>query len=310
MSLEPGESATVTVKVIVTGDVCGAVTNEVDVTGSNEPSELVGPDNHAEATDEIACEPRIRLQKGGPALAHVGDVVTYVFGVTNTGGVPLTAIDLSDPMCDASPTVVSDGNGDEVLAPGETWSFECPHTITATDGDPVHNEARVTGHHGEGSVSDTDDHDVSVLHPSIDLEKSADPPSGSPGTSIVYAYAVTNTGDTTLHGVSVDDDKVGHVGQVALLAPGQTVRLTAEITLGDSPITNIATAEGADVLGRSVSDVDEVTVSIVGAGAAGNRGSGSPFTGGRVDGLLGWLLGFLALGTALLAASRQRAGGH
>jgi hypothetical protein len=298
------------VKVIVTGDVCGAVTNEVDVTGSKEPPELVGSDNHAETTDEIACVPRIRLQKGGPALTHVGDVVTYVFAVTNTGGVPLTAIDLSDPMCDASPTVVDDGNGDATLAPAETWSFECPHTITAADGDPVQNEARVTGHHGEGSVSDTDDHDVDVLHPSIDLEKSADPLSGSSGTSVVYSYAVTNTGDTALHDVSVDDDRIGHVGQIQSLAPGQTVLLTAEITLGDSPITNVATAEGADVLGRSVSDVDEVTVSIVGAGAAGDSGGGSPFTGGRVDGLLGWILGLLALGTALLTASRRRAEGH
>jgi uncharacterized repeat protein (TIGR01451 family) len=312
VSLAPGASASVTVKVIVTGEVCGAVANVVDVGGTNEPEEAVGPDNHAEAGDEIACVPRIRLQKGGPARAHVGDEITYVFGVKNTGGLDLTGIDLTDPKCASTPTRTDDGDGDDALAVGETWMYECSHTITAGDGDPVHNVATVTGHHGEGgSVSDTDDHDVQVLHPSIDLEKSADPPSGSPGTTITYAYSVENTGDATLFDVSVDDDQLGHIGTIASLAPGHIEQLTAEITLGDSPVTNIATAEGADALGGSVSDVDEATVTIVGAGAVGGAGGGgSPFTGRDVDGLLGWLLGLLALGSSLLIGSRRRAEGR
>jgi uncharacterized repeat protein (TIGR01451 family) len=310
VSLAPGASASVTVKVIVTGDVCGLVTNVVDVEGTNEPEQAVGPDNHAEVTDDIACVPRIRLQKGGPTLAHVGDEITYVFGVTNTGGIDLAGIELTDPKCDSTPALTDDGDGDAVLAVDESWTFECSHTVTAGDGDPVHNVAAVTGHLGEGgTVSDTDDHDVNVLHPDIDLEKSADPPSGSPGTTIVYTYTVENTGDATLFGVSVDDDKLGHVGMIASLAPGHVEQLTAEITLGDSPVTNIATADAADVLEGSVSDVDEETVTVVGAGAVGGSGggSGSPFTGRDVDGLLGWLLGLLALGTALVIGSRRRA---
>ena len=312
VSLAAGASASVTVKVIVTGDVCGLVTNVVDVQGTNEPGPAVGPENHAEATDEIACVPRIRLQKGGPTLAHVGDEITYLFGVNNTGGTDLTGIELTDPKCDSTPTLTDDGDGDAVLAVGETWTFECSHTVTAGDGDPVHNVATVTGHHGDGgTVSDTDDHDVNVLHPDIDLEKSADPPSGSPGTAIVYTYTVENTGDATLFDISVDDDQLGHVGTILSLAPGQVEELTAEITLGDAPVTNIATAEGADALGGSVSDVDDATVTVVGAGAVGGSGgSGSPFTGRDVDGLLAWLLGLLALGAALVLGSRRRAEGH
>ena len=304
-SLGPGTTASVTVKVIVTGEVCGPVTNVVDVEGTNEPERAVGPDNHAEASDEIACVPRIRLQKGGPSQAHVGDEIAYVFGVKNTGGADLTGIDLTDPKCDSTPTLIDDGDGDALLGVGETWMYECSHTITAGDGDPMHNVATVTGHHGEGgTVSDTDDHDVQVLHPNIDLEKSADPPSGSPGTTITYTYTVENTGDATLFDVSVDDDKLGHIGTISSLAPDQTEQLTAEITLGDSPITNVATAEGADALGGSVTDVDDVTVTVVGAGAVGGIG-GSPFTGGDVDGLLALLIAFLALGTALLTWSRR-----
>ena len=262
------------IRVVVTGDVCGSITNVVDVEGANEPAENVGPDNHAEATDEVACEPRIRLQKGGPALAHVGDTVTYVFIVTNTGGVDLSDIDLTDPRCDGAPALTARRRRRRRPRRGRDWSFECDHTIVAGDGDPVHNVATVTGDHEGGTVSDTDAHDVDVIHPDIDLDKTASPTSGPVGTTIVYTYAVTNTGDTALFDISVDDDTIGHIGDIASLGVGQTTELTAEITLGSSPITNVATAAGSDVLGLSVSDVDDATVTVV-AGGGGGDGDGT-----------------------------------
>jgi uncharacterized repeat protein (TIGR01451 family) len=310
VSLSPGASASVTIKVIVDGDVCGQVTNVVDVEGANEPAANVGADNHAEATDEIACLPRIRLQKGGPSLAHVGDTITYVFAVTNTGGVDLSKIDLSDPGCDvASPTLIDDADGDDHLAVDEEWTFACEHTITAGDGDPVHNEASVSGDHGGGTVRDTDTYDVGVLHPDIDLEKTASPTSGPSGTLIVYTYAVTNIGDTHLLDVSVDDDKVGHIGTIATLPVDGRVELSSEITLGSSPITNNATAGGSDVLGAFISDEDSATVTVVSGGEGGNgNGSGSPFTGSDPGGLAGWIVVFVALGSALLTTSRRPSG--
>jgi uncharacterized repeat protein (TIGR01451 family) len=313
IDLGPGASASVTVKVIVTGDVCGAITNIVDVEGSNEPAENVGSDNHAEATDEVACVPRIRLTKSGPSLAHVGDTVTYVFTATNTGGVALSNIDLTDPKCDSAPTLTADGNGDAVLAVNEHWTFRCDHTITAGDGDPVHNLATVAGDHEGGTVSDTDTHDVDVIHPDIDLEKTASPTSGPAGTTIVYTYAVTNTGDTTLFDISIDDDTLGHVGDIPSLAAGQAAERTFEITLGSSPITNVATARGADVLGGSVSDVDDATVTVVAGGGGGDgdgTGGGSPFTGSDAGRLSGWIGLLVALGSVLIVASRKRPEAH
>jgi uncharacterized repeat protein (TIGR01451 family) len=313
IDLGPGASASVTFKVIVTGDVCGSITNIVDVEGSNEPAENVGSDNHAEATDQVACVPRIRLSKNGPALAHVGDTVTYVFTVTNTGGVDLSNIDLTDTKCDSTPTLVADGNGDAVLAVEEQWTFRCDHTITTGDGDPVHNVATVTGDHEGGTVSDTDPHDVDVIHPDIDLEKTASPTSGPAGTTVVYTYAVTNTGDTTLFDISIDDDTLGHIGDIPSLAAGQTAERTFEITLGSSPITNVATAEGADALGGSVSDVDDATVTVVAAGGdddGDGTAGGSPFTGSDTGRLAGWIGLLVALGSVLIVASRERPEAH
>ncbi len=310
VSLDPGESRTVTVRVFVDGDHCGSITNVVDVEGTNEPAANVGDDNHAEATDEIACVPRIRLLKGGPSLAHVGDTITYVFSARNNGSVDLTNVDLSDPKCDSSPALVDDGNGNAILAVGEEWSFECDHTVTSADGEVVHNEATVTGDHDGGTVTDKDTHDVDVIHPSIDLEKTATPDSGPAGTLIVYTYSVTNTGDTPLFDVSVADDKLGGIGVIAKLGVGATAELTAEITLGSSPITNVATATGADRIRKSVDDEDSATVTVV-AGATGGTGGdgsggGSPFTGSEADALAAWVVVLTALGSTLLLSSRRR----
>jgi hypothetical protein len=146
---------------------------------------------------------------------------------------------------------------------------------------------------------------VAVLHPGIDLEKSATPTSGPSGTLIAYTYVIRNTGDTPLFGVSVDDDKVGHVGTIATLAVGATAQLTSEITLGSSPITNLATAGGSDALGGFVSDDASATVTVV-AGAGGGTGGGSPFTGSDTGVLGAWIVVLTALGLALLGPSRRR----
>jgi uncharacterized repeat protein (TIGR01451 family) len=307
LPLGPGESASVTVKAIVSGDVCGPVTNVVRVEGTNEPAEYVGPDNRAEATDEIACEPRIRLRKGGPSLAHVGDEIRYSFTARNIGNVDLSNIDITDAGCDTSPRSIDDGNGDGTLSVGESWRFVCDRTITGDDGDPVHNRATVSGAHGSATVTASDTHDLDVIHPSIDLETTADPISGPGGTVVVFSYAVTNTGDTNLFAVSVSDAEGGRVGEIATLRAGQTVRLTRQVTIGSSPITDITTAEGSDVLGAVVSDSDDATVTVVaGAGSGDGTVGGSPFTGSDADPLGRWIVVLTALGTALLAISRRR----
>ena len=307
VSLGPGASASVTIKVIVGGNGCGEITNVVDVKGTNEPAANVGADNHAEASDEIACVPRIRLQLGGPSLAHVGDTITSVFGVANTGRVDLSNIDLTAPKCSVAPTFVDRADGDAILAIDERWRFACQQTIAVADGDPVHIVASVRGDYEGGTVTDTDTYAVGVLHPGIQLDTTATPTRGPSGTPIVYTYGVTNTGDAALFNVSVDDDSVGHVADIAKLEVDGTIQLTSGNTLGSSPITNKATAGGSDVLGGSVSDDDSATVSVISGGGSGNgTGGGSPFTGSDSARLGGWIVALAALGSALLSTSRRR----
>jgi uncharacterized repeat protein (TIGR01451 family) len=298
--LDGGASATIEISVRVNGDVCGTISNLVDVSGSNEPAGNTGADNHAEATDDIACVPRIRLHAGGPSLAHVGDRVTYSFRVANTGAVDLHTVEIDDPLCDQATKVTAGGNGDAILSPGERWSFSCPHTITGADGDDVHSVASVHASYEGGTVADADGHDLEVIHPDIAIVASASPASGAAGTSITYTFAVTNTGDTRLQDVSVDDVH-GRVGTIPSLAPGGAVELTTTATLGSSPVSNLATASGSDALGRSVRASDAVTVTVVSAGGAG----GTPFTGAETGPLTAAIALLTLSGLGLILATRR-----
>ena len=83
-----------------------------------------------------------------------------------------------------------------------------------------------------------------------------------------------------------------------------------DVTLGSSPITNVATATGSDVLGASVSDADGVTVSAVAGGAGGDDGdgigAGSPFTGSATGTLSGWAAASAVVGSLMLLAASRR----
>lgn len=306
-TLAPGASESVTIGVVVLGEVCGPISNVADVSAANEPAGNVGPDNHAEASDEIGCVPRIRVVKGGPDMAHVGDPVTYTFAVRNNGSVDLTDVVLSDPMCDGEIQLIDDGDGDAVLAIGERWDLRCIHTVTAGNGDSFTNTASVVGTHDGGTVTDTDDHVVQVIHPAIAIDKSASPTSGPAGTQVVYTYLVTNTGDTTLYDIHVTDDVLGPIGVIPSLGAGAAASVTFEITLGSAPVTNVGTASGEDVLGEVVSAEDAATVTVVAGGEGGDSaGAGSPFTGADARGPLGLTALLLLTGTALVLAVGRR----
>ncbi len=81
-----------------------------------------------------AAKAEIRVKKDckySPPVM-VGDTVIYTFNVTNTGGVSLHEINLTDihnwgPNC--HPIRVGGGGGDDVLEPGKSWQYECPYEI-------------------------------------------------------------------------------------------------------------------------------------------------------------------------------------
>jgi len=258
----------------------------------------------------------IQVVKGGPTMAHVGDTITYTFAVSLApGSATLTNIILVDPICSATPTLVSKTGGDQdaALETGETWNYRCTHVVTATDPDPLPNTVTVTGTGPSGQVSDTDSHSVDIIHPDIRIVKKANPDSIGPGESVTYTFKVTNTGDVTLFDVKVTDDKLGHICTISRLDVGETRTCTADFTASSDfggPLINVGKAKGHDVTGVSVQDIDRVSIDVVLGKTVTppvTSPSGLAFTGpsGLVQ-MAGVALLLLVLGTGILFFTRRR----
>ncbi|MCG2806909.1 MAG: DUF11 domain-containing protein, partial [Coriobacteriia bacterium] len=149
--------------------------------------------------------------------------------------------------------------------PQGVWTFQVSTPI-AVD---TLNVATVTGTYGimidaevpsSGVVSDWDDATVDVVAPSIDVEKSANTDFViEPGEDVTYTYDVTNDGDVPLFGVVLDDDILGNVGALGMLAVGESMQFEATAFV-DADVTNIVTAIGSDQWGHPVTDTATWTV--------------------------------------------------
>ncbi|MGE5225767.1 MAG: hypothetical protein ACM3OO_02725 [Planctomycetaceae bacterium] len=284
---------------------CGTVDNTATVTIAN------GDGDQDSASITVNCpDLGIQIVKGGPDLAHVGDTVTYTFAVSLTTPEPLGDVTVSDAKCDAgAPAYVSGDDGDGWLQPGETWNYTCTHVVTAEDPDPLPNTATVSGTADDGrTVTAEDSHTVDLIHPAIAIKKTVNPASGVPGDTVTYSYKVTNTGDTTLFDVSVDDDVIGHIGDIPQLDAGATVTLTKDWVLPSNQIevTNVGTATGTDTLGTQVSAQDDASITIVEAKNPPKPPKPTAFTGSDTFryGSIGVAL--LLVGLLALAITRRR----
>jgi hypothetical protein len=209
------------------------------------------------------------------------------------------------------------GDQDDVLEPGEVWSYTCDHVVRATDLDPLPNTATVEGTDAHGrQTSDTDDHLVDIIHPAIAIVKTADPLSISPGETVTYTYEVTNTGDVTLFDVSVDDNKLGNVCHIDELAVDETRTCTKTFTAGDrnlGPLRNVAEAQGEDETGYPVKDRDDAQVDVVLGTTVTpppttTPPSGTAFTGSDVLPLAIAALILLLIGSGLTYLGRREDG--
>ncbi|MDD4497986.1 MAG: hypothetical protein PHV51_07560, partial [Methanosarcinaceae archaeon] len=193
----------------------------------------------------------------GPTIP-VGSDVIWLYNVTNTGNVNLTNITVTDDQGGVTPAYLSGDNGDNILEPGEVWTYNA--TGTAVSGQYANN-GTATGDYNGFSVNDTDpSHYLGEEGPgpSIDIEKStngfdADTPPGPSipvGNNVTWTYVVTNPGNVDLTNIIVTDDQgVTPVYQSGddgdnILEPGEIwiYRATGNATLG--PYANTGNATG------------------------------------------------------------------
>lgn len=249
-----------------------------------------------------------------PTVAS-GSPIGYTITVTNTSDLTALGVTLTDdlPAGDglawtidggtaASDCSISDGMlecelGDMPGGSGETVHLGSP-TTAATCG-RIANKATAASLNGGSSTSPAAV--VDVVCAAVAIVKTVTPVSGRAGDPVTYVYRVTNTGNTTLFNLSVDDDKIGHVGDIASLPAGQSVTLTKASTLGSTGVTNIGCVQGADGLGTRVRACDDATVTVV----LGERFT-LPATGAGIGQLSAAATAMFLAGLALLAAARRR----
>ena len=226
---------------------------------------------------------------------------------------------MTDAKCDGVVSLESQtgGDTDAWLEPGEVWHYSCEHVVTASDADPLPNTATVSGTDSHGQTTDTDDHVVDIIHPAIRIVKTADPTSIAPGETVTYTYNVTNAGDVPLFNVWVDDDKLGHICDIARLDVGETQTCTKDFTTGNldlGPIKNVALAAGEDDTGYPVRDDDTASIDVVlgttvtppPSTSTSTPPGGTAFTGSTVLPLGGAALILLLIGSGLLYLGRRR----
>lgn len=291
----------------VTGTKTGTLTQaQVDDGGVTNIATASGTDpNQQPVTDTdtntvpIDQDPELTVVKtnggvvDGDGNGHdAGDTIVYSYSVQNTGNVTLFDVGLTDDLLGAITLtgltdLDSDGMADD-LAVGATVTGSATGTLTQAqiDAGSVTNIATGSGTDPDGQpVTDADTNTVPLTQsPAItvvkevsvdggvnyfDANTAATAPVLLAGTNPVYRFVVTNTGNTTLTGVTLSDfNTTGNVAvdlngaaagnniSIGTLAPGAQYTLSGFTgTFASGIQTDVATASGT-FSGQSVTDTD------------------------------------------------------
>lgn len=206
----------------------GLLTNNAEVTASDTKGGQVSDTDSAEVP--VASNPAVTIEKvatvAGGSIDYAGENVHYVVTVTNTGNVDLTNVVVTDLLENGQNiplTLGAHGNGDNILNPGEVWTYTADYKATQAD-------INANGYDGDGKLDnkatvDTDqtapkDATAEVpisYNPALTIIKEATVPGGTVdkiGETITYKITVTNTGNVDLTNVVLTDKIESYAGTI------------------------------------------------------------------------------------------------
>jgi hypothetical protein len=258
---------------VTTADVVnGSVDNSATVTGT--PPASSSPVTSAPSTTSTtatAPTPRLTIAKSAApstaAAAAAGTTLTYSFLVTNTGNVPVDTVGVTEGTFTGSGTFspVVCPSAAASLAPGAHTTCTASYSLTQADVDAgsVSNTATADGTPRGSATAVTSAPDTATVTipaaPSLSVVKSASPTTAhAAGQTVSYTFVVSNTGNVTIAGVTVDEvafsgsgttPAISCPGAAAALAPGADVTCAATYTLTQADVdtgtvTNTATVSG------------------------------------------------------------------
>ncbi len=208
-----------------------------------------------QATTTIA-QRLIDIEKTGPEFAHEGDAVKYSIVITNLADSAIANVTVKDEMLGFS------WKGD--LAVGEVNTFNLTYVVPTDAEDPLTNTATAHAELDETVIYAEDSWTVDILHPKLEVMKTAEPSKVWTGENVTYTIVTTNTGDTDLFNLTLNDSIYGNAPTAIIptsLSPGESFVWSFNATVSTCVI-NTATATGEDALGKTVSAHDKAYVKV------------------------------------------------
>lgn len=277
--IAPGKSAVATATYRLTAaDVKrGYVRNEAYVTCSDLRGNSL-TSNHATATATITGKTGLSLEKttDTPSIsaddAYAGKRIGYTIKVTNTGNRKLTGLAIADAKI--APSTASPGKTE--LGAGESTTATVSYAITDADiaAGRVINTATATATDSDGNTvtsnQGTATTTIETPRPGISVTKEVDKTvltgdEARAGTKLTYTISVTNTGNTTVSGLTATDT-MRYDGNPTLdfgtIAPGKTVRIRAQHTVTQDEVDAGKVVNAIVVSGSSMTSRDSVETSI------------------------------------------------
>jgi len=196
-------------------------------------------------------------------VAHVNDWVTYTFNITNTGIQTLILNNVEDDVIGPLNSYIESTPG-EILDPGEYYEFDVDFQILGSHDDPLNNTVTANYTSECGFVEATDNYEIDIIHPDIDIQKTPDYQEKYVGDTVTFNIRVENTGDVTLTNVVVTDAVCPDCDHsIGTLTVGQVVTYQCTMTAPYDDFTNVAIVTGDDPLGEQVTDNDDADVHIL-----------------------------------------------
>jgi large repetitive protein len=201
----------------------------------------------------------------GPRVGVPGEAIVFTYLVTNTGGLPLTRVRVTDEALGAVACP------SRTLAPGA--SMACTASTVAQLGEFA-SGGRVTARAAATPVGDSDPvyyhvrSEPRIHNLAVEVRvngRQADHPTGPNlvvGSSAHFVYIITYTGNSIVYNVMIQDPFVPEAllscnGDRTLTA-GETLRCTAAVPVAAGQYASLVTAVSWDADGRRVAAEDRV----------------------------------------------------
>ena len=300
-TLAPGASTTCTSSYTTTqADADDASVGDTATATASNPqgSTVTAAGAHTKVIGSPVSSVGLATTSPTASYSAAGDVVSYAYLVTNTGGTTLGSIAVSDTRVPGGGVSCPQSS----LAPGSAESCTATYSVTQADVDAgsVTDAATATAANPRGTAVNSAPSGATVSASpvsSLGLVATALATSYSTaGSVLAYRYVVTDTGQTTVHGISVDDSRVAGADLTCpgtTLAPGASMTCTgntvinqADVDAGSISSTSsaAATGPGGEALSSSVSSVTVTSAAtpslslVVHAGPGGYAHAGDQLT--------------------------------